>query len=83
MLRATADIVPNWLLASPDPNVSIGVRCKPYKIEMVIRGYLTGHAAREYKIGKRLLCGVLLPEGMIENEKFPNPIITPATKAEK
>ena len=83
MLRATEDIVPNWLLASPDPNVSIGVRCKPYKIEMVIRGYLTGHAAREYKIGKRLLCGVPLPEGMIENEKFPNPIITPATKAEK
>ena len=83
MLKATADIVPNWLVASPDPNVSIGVRCEPYKIEMVIRGYLTGHAAREYKIGKRMLCGVPLPEGMIENQKFPNPIITPATKAEE
>ncbi|MBL6669963.1 MAG: phosphoribosylaminoimidazolesuccinocarboxamide synthase [Flavobacteriaceae bacterium] len=83
MLKATADIVPNWLVASPDPNVSIGVRCEPYKIEMVIRGYLTGHAAREYKIGKRMLCGIPLPEGMIENQKFPNPIITPATKAEE
>ena len=83
MLKATADIVPNWLVASPDPNVSIGVRCEPYKIEMVIRGYLTGHVAREYKIGKRMLCGVSLPEGMIENQKFPNSIITPATKAEE
>lgn len=83
MLKATADIVPNWLLASPDPNVSIGVACDPFKIEMVIRGYLTGHAAREYKAGKRSLCGVEMPEGMIENEGFPSPIITPATKAEE
>ncbi|MGB1020813.1 MAG: phosphoribosylaminoimidazolesuccinocarboxamide synthase, partial [Flavobacteriaceae bacterium] len=83
MLKATADIVPNWLLASPDPNVSIGVACEPFKIEMVIRGYLTGHAAREYKAGKRSLCGVEIPEGMIENEGFPSPIITPATKAEE
>jgi len=83
MLKATADIVPNWLVASPDPNVSIGVACNPFKIEMVIRGYLTGHAAREYKAGKRFLCGVEMPEGMIENERFPTPIITPATKAEE
>jgi len=83
MLAATADIVPNWLQDSPDPNVSVGVACEPFKVEMVIRGYLTGHAAREYKAGKRVLCGVAMPEGMIENERFPEPIITPATKAEE
>jgi len=83
MLAATADLVPNWLEASPDPNVSIGVECTPFKIEMVIRGYLTGHAAREYKAGKRSLCGVSMPEGMKENDPFPAPIITPATKAEE
>ncbi len=83
MLAATADIVPNWLQDSPDPNVSVGVACEPFKVEMVIRGYLTGHAAREYKAGKRILCGVAMPEGMIENERFPEPIITPATKAEE
>ncbi len=83
MMRATEDIVPNWLLATPDPNVAIGKACAPFKVEMVIRGYLSGHAAREYKAGKRLLCGVLMPEGMKENDKFPEPIITPATKAEK
>ena len=82
MMDLTSDIVPNWLISSPDPNVSIGYLCKPFKIEMVIRGYLSGHAAREYKIGKRKLCGVEMPEGMIENDKFPEPIITPATKAE-
>lgn len=83
MMQATADIVPNWLLASPDPNVAIGWACEPFKIEMVIRGYLSGHAAREYKAGKRMLCGVPMPDGMKENDKFPEPIITPATKAEK
>ncbi|NKI32033.1 phosphoribosylaminoimidazolesuccinocarboxamide synthase [Croceivirga thetidis] len=83
MMKATEDIVPNWLLATPDPNVAIGKACEPFKVEMVIRGYLSGHAAREYKAGKRLLCGVPMPEGMIENDKFPEPIITPATKAEK
>ena len=83
MMRATEDIVPNWLLATPDPNVAIGKACAPFKVEMVIRGYLSGHAAREYKAGKRLLCGVPMPEGMKENDKFPEPIITPATKAEK
>ena len=83
MLQATADIVPNWLVASPDPNVSIGHACTPFKVEMVIRGYMSGHAAREYKAGKRLLCGVSMPEGMRENDAFPVPIITPATKAEE
>lgn len=82
MMKATEDLVPNWLLASPDPNVAVGHLCKPFKVEMVIRGYLSGHAAREYKAGKRMLCGVAMPEGMKENDKFPNPIITPATKAE-
>src|SRR5690554_2815414 len=82
MMRATEDLVPNWLIATPDPNVAIGHACEPFKVEMVIRGYLSGHAAREYKAGKRLLCGVKMPEGMIENDKFPTPIITPATKAE-
>ena len=82
MMRDTVDIVPNWLLATPDPNVAVGVACEPYKVEMVIRGYLSGHAARVYKSGKRILCGVPLPEGMKENDKFPQPIITPATKAE-
>ena len=83
MLESTKDIVPNWLLACPDPNVAVGYFAKPFKVEMVIRGYLSGHAAREYKAGKRTLCGVSMPEGMIENDKFPEPIITPATKAEK
>ena len=83
MLQATADIVPNWLEAMPDPNVSIGQACTPFKIEMVIRGYLVGHAAREYSKGKRQLCGVSMPEGMIENQAFPEPIITPATKADE
>ena len=81
MLQDTADIVPNWLLATPDPNVSVGKLCTPFKVEMVIRGYLSGHAAREYKAGKRTLCGVTLPEQMRENDKFPVPIITPTTKA--
>lgn len=83
MMQDTQNIVPNWLMASPDPNVAIGHRCAPFKVEMVIRGYLSGHAAREYKAGKRSLCGVPMPEGMIENDAFPEPIITPATKAEK
>ncbi|MBT8183381.1 MAG: phosphoribosylaminoimidazolesuccinocarboxamide synthase [Eudoraea sp.] len=83
MMKATADIVPNWLTATPDPNVAVGVACDPFKVEMVIRGYLSGHAAREYTAGKRTLCGVPMPEGMITNDKFPEPIITPATKAEK
>src|SRR6056300_1036892 len=83
MLEATADIVPNWLLASPDPNIAVGKACTPLKVEMVIRGYLAGHAAREYKSGKRLLCGAPMPEGMRENDAFPEPIITPATKAEQ
>jgi phosphoribosylaminoimidazole-succinocarboxamide synthase len=83
MLQATSDIVPNWLEACPDPNVAIGQACEPFKVEMVIRGYLVGHAAREYSNGKRTLCGVSLPEGMIENEAFPEPIITPATKAQE
>lgn len=82
-LNATADIVPNWLVATPDPNVAVGLNCAPFKIEMVIRGYLTGHAWRTYKSGKRMLCGVALPEGMKENDPFPEPIITPATKAEE
>ena len=82
MMQATEHLVPNWLIATPDPNVAIGHKCEPYKVEMVIRGYLSGHAAREYKAGKRMLCGVEMPEGMIENDPFPTPIITPATKAE-
>jgi phosphoribosylaminoimidazole-succinocarboxamide synthase len=80
-LDATSDIVPNWKIASPDPNVTIGHLCEPFKVEMVIRGYLTGHAWRRYKAGKRELCGVPMPEGMAENQKFPEPIITPTTKA--
>jgi phosphoribosylaminoimidazole-succinocarboxamide synthase len=80
-LHATKDICPNWLDATPDPNVSVGKKCEPIRIEMVIRGYLAGHSAREYKLGKRTLCGVALPEGMKENDKFPSPIITPAAKA--
>jgi len=83
MMSATSDIVPNWLVAAPDPNVAIGKACEPFKVEMVIRGYLSGHAAREYKAGKRTLCGVAMPDGMIENDKFEEPIITPATKAEE
>jgi phosphoribosylaminoimidazole-succinocarboxamide synthase len=82
MMKATSDIVPNWLIAAPDPNVSIGYMCEPFKIEMVIRGYLSGHAAREYSLGKRLICGVPMPDDMKENDKFPEPIITPATKAD-
>jgi phosphoribosylaminoimidazole-succinocarboxamide synthase len=81
-LDATADIVPNWKVASPDPNVTVGVYCEPYKVEMVIRGYLTGHAWREYRSGKRSICGISMPEGMVENQKFPEPILTPTTKAE-
>jgi phosphoribosylaminoimidazole-succinocarboxamide synthase len=80
-LKATEDIVPNWLLASPHPMVSVGLHCNPYKVEMVVRGYLAGHAAREYKLGKRSVCGVYLPEGLKENDKLPQPIITPTTKA--
>ncbi len=80
-LDATADILPNWKIAVPDPMVTVGWRCEPFKVEMVIRGYLTGHAWREYKAGKRFLCGVPLPEGMVENQAFPEPIITPTTKA--
>ena len=82
MMEKTSDIVPNWLEATPDPNVAIGKKCEPFKVEMVIRGYMSGHAAREYKAGKRELCGVAMPEGLKENDKFPEPIITPATKAE-
>lgn len=82
-LAATKDICPNWLEATPDPNVSVGIKCDPIRLEMVVRGYLAGHSAREYKAGKRILCGVVLPEGMKENDKFPTPIITPATKAEE
>lgn len=80
-LDATRDIVPNWKIATPDPNVSIGHKCEPFNVEMVIRAYLTGHAWREYKSGKRVLCGVKLPEGMVENARFKEPIITPTTKA--
>ncbi|WP_435578694.1 phosphoribosylaminoimidazolesuccinocarboxamide synthase [Gilvibacter sp.] len=83
MMRDTEDLVPNWLVATPDPNVAIGKACEPFKVEMVIRGYMSGHAAREYKAGRRMLCGVPMPEGMQENDPFPEPIITPATKAEK
>ena len=82
MMNETMDLVPNWLIDSPDPNVSIGHLCNPFKIEMVIRGYLSGHAAREYNNGKRSICGIPMPDLMKENDKFPNPIITPATKAE-
>ncbi|EKF55003.1 phosphoribosylaminoimidazole-succinocarboxamide synthase [Galbibacter marinus] len=83
MMEDTKDIVPNWLVATPDPNVAVGYLCQPFKVEMVIRGYLSGHAAREYKAGKRSLCGVPMPEGMKENDKFPEPIITPSTKADQ
>lgn len=82
-LDATKDIVPNWLLGTPDPCVAVGLKCEPIRVEMVIRGYLAGHSAREYNLGKRMLCGVALPEGMKENDKFPEPIITPASKAEE
>jgi phosphoribosylaminoimidazole-succinocarboxamide synthase len=82
MMQDTQDLVPNWLTATPDPNVAIGEACTPFKVEMVIRGYMAGHAAREYKAGKRMLCGVAMPEGMKENDAFASPIITPATKAE-
>jgi phosphoribosylaminoimidazole-succinocarboxamide synthase len=82
-LRATADIVPNWLLATPDPNVAVGLACEAFRVEMVIRGYLTGHAWRTYAAGKRVLCGVQLPDGLKENDPFPLPIITPSTKAEE
>lgn len=82
-LDATKDIVPNWLVATPDPSVAVGLACEPIRVEMVIRGYLAGHAAREYKAGKRMLCGVALPEGLKENDKLPEPIITPASKAEE
>ena len=81
-LKSTEDIVPNWMISSPDPNVTIGHFCKPFKIEMVIRGYLTGHAWRTYKSGKREICGVEMPDGMVEHQKFPIPIITPSTKAD-
>jgi phosphoribosylaminoimidazole-succinocarboxamide synthase len=80
-LHATADIVPNWVESTPHPQVTIGKKCEPFKVEMVIRGYLAGHAAREYKAGKRMICGVSLPEGLKENDKLPSPIITPTTKA--
>lgn len=80
-LESTRDIAPNWLLSTPDPRVAIGWKCEPVKVEMVIRGYLSGHAAREYKSGKRMICGVPMPEGMKENDRFPEPIITPTTKA--
>jgi phosphoribosylaminoimidazole-succinocarboxamide synthase len=82
-LDATADIVPNWKLATPDPMVTVGRKCEPFKVEMVIRGYLAGSSWREYKAGSRTLCGVALPEGMVENQKFPTPIITPTTKADE
>ena len=82
-LKATEDILPNWSLASPDPNVTIGHYCEPFKVEMVIRGYLTGHAWRTYKSGKRIICGVQMPDGMKEHQKFPVPIITPSTKADQ
>lgn len=82
MMNDTVDIVPNWLIATPDENVAIGHLCEPFKVEMVIRGYLSGHAAREYKSGKRMLCGVEMPEGLKENDQFPIPMITPSTKAD-
>ena len=81
-MRLTEDVVPNWLIATPDPNVAVGHLCEPFKVEMVIRGYLSGHAGREYAAGKRVLCGVEMPEGLKENDKFPSPIITPTTKAD-
>ena len=81
-LDATSDIVPNWKQSTPDPNVTVGKMCNPFKVEMVIRGYLTGHAWREYRDGKRMLCGVPMPDGMVENQKFASPIITPTTKAD-
>jgi len=81
-MRLTEDIVPNWLIDTPDPNVAVGLLCEPFKVEMVIRGYLSGHSAREYAAGKRVLCGVELAEGLRENDKFPAPIITPTTKAD-
>jgi phosphoribosylaminoimidazole-succinocarboxamide synthase len=80
-LKATADVVPNWVISVPDPSVTIGRICEPFKVEMVIRGYLAGHAAREYQAGRRQVCGVALPEGLKENDKLPEPIITPTTKA--
>jgi phosphoribosylaminoimidazole-succinocarboxamide synthase len=82
-LDATRDIVPNWLIGTPDPSVAVGHACEPIRVEMVIRGYLAGHSAREYALGKRTLCGVTLPEGLKENDRFPEPIITPAAKAEE
>jgi phosphoribosylaminoimidazole-succinocarboxamide synthase len=82
-LDATKDIIPNWLLATPDPSVAVGLACEPIRVEMVIRGYLAGHAAREYASGKRMICGVEMPEGLKENDRFPEPIITPASKAEE
>ena len=82
MMNDTADIVPNWLIANPDENVAIGHLCTPFKVEMVIRGYLSGHAAREYTLGKRILCGVAMADGLKENDQFPMPIITPSTKAD-
>ena len=82
MMKATEDLVPNWLIDTPDPNVAIGHLCTPFKVEMVIRGYMSGHSAREYKAGKRILCGVEMPDGLNENDPFKSPIITPATKAE-
>ena len=81
-LNATSDIVPNWMEANPDPSVTIGKMCEPFKVEMVIRGYLTGHAWREYKSGKRMICGVPMPDGMLENQKFDSPLLTPTTKAD-
>jgi phosphoribosylaminoimidazole-succinocarboxamide synthase len=81
-LEATKNIVPNWVIKTPDPNVTIGFKCEPFAVEMVVRGYLAGHAAREYKAGKRMLCGVALPEGLKENDKLPSPVITPTTKAQ-
>ncbi|MBC8644826.1 MULTISPECIES: phosphoribosylaminoimidazolesuccinocarboxamide synthase [Flavobacterium] len=81
-MEMTSHLVPNWLIASPDPNVAVGHLCEPFKVEMVIRGYLSGHAAREYAAGKREICGVAMPDGMKENDKFPEPIITPTTKAD-
>ena len=82
-LDATVDILPNWKIAVPDPMVTVGHKCEPYKVEMVIRGYLSGHAWREYKAGKRTICGVEMPEGIVENQRFPEPIITPTTKADE
>lgn len=82
-MNETSDLVPNWLISTPDPNVAVGHLCQPFKVEMVIRGYLSGHAAREYAAGKRMLCGVAMPEGMCVNDAFPKPIITPTTKADQ